>query len=64
MWATVTLEVSGLKSYHELLRFKDLLSAEVKGVKQVFQRSYRDGEAELILRSKVIRRVSLMISLP
>jgi hypothetical protein len=45
--ATVTLEVSGLKSYHELSRFKDLLSAEAKGVKQVLERSYRDGEAEL-----------------
>ncbi|NTW15948.1 MAG: hypothetical protein HGA41_00595 [Syntrophaceae bacterium] len=50
--ATVTLEVSGLKSYHELSRFKDLLSAEVKGVKQVFQRSYRDGEAELDIEIK------------
>jgi hypothetical protein len=45
--ATVTLEISGLKSYHDLSRFKELLSAEAKGVKQVLQRSYRDGEAEL-----------------
>jgi hypothetical protein len=45
--ATVKLEISGLKSYHDLSRFKELLSAEAKGVKQVLQRSYRDGEAEL-----------------
>lgn len=45
--ATVTLEVSGLKSYHDLTRFKELLSAEAKGVKQVLQRSYRNGEVEL-----------------
>lgn len=50
--ATVTLEVSGLKSYHELSRFKDLLSAEAKGVKQVLQRSYRDGQAELDIEIK------------
>lgn len=45
--ATVTLEVSGLKSYRELSRFKELLSTEAKGVKQVHQRSYRNGEVEL-----------------
>jgi hypothetical protein len=45
--ATVTLEVSGLKSYRELSRFKELLSAEAKGVKHVLQRSYRGGEVEL-----------------
>jgi hypothetical protein len=45
--ATVTVEVSGLKSYHELSRFKEHLSTEAKGVKQIHQRSYRNGEAEL-----------------
>ena len=45
--ATVTLLVSGLDSYEDLLRFKEILSAEVKGFKDVFQRSYTQGRAEL-----------------
>jgi len=45
--ATVALEVSGLKSYRDLTRFKELLSAEAKGVKHVLQRSYSNGEVEL-----------------
>jgi hypothetical protein len=44
---TVKLIVSGLDSYEALLQFKDLLSTEVKGFKEVQQRSYQRGEAEL-----------------
>ena len=44
---TVKLVVSGLDSYEALQQFKDLLSTEVKGFKEVQQRAYRLGEAEL-----------------
>jgi hypothetical protein len=44
---TVKLFVSGLDSYEDLQQFKDLLSMEVKGFKEVQQRAYRRGEAEL-----------------
>lgn len=44
---TVKLVVSGLDSYEALQQFKDLLSTEVKGFKEVQQRAYRRGEAEL-----------------
>jgi len=44
---TVKLVVSGLDSYETLQQFKDLLSTDVKGFKEVQQRAYRRGEAEL-----------------
>jgi hypothetical protein len=44
---TVKLVVTGLDSYETLQQFKDLLSTEVKGFKEVHQRAYRRGEAEL-----------------
>jgi hypothetical protein len=44
---TVKLVVSGLDSYETLQQFKDLLTTEVKGFKEVQQRGYRQGEAEL-----------------
>jgi hypothetical protein len=44
---TVKLFVSGLDSYEDLQQFKDLLSVEVKGFKEVQQRTYRRGAAEL-----------------
>lgn len=44
---TVNVVISGLGSYHDLLKLKDLLSMEVKGFKELYQRTYRDGEAEL-----------------
>jgi hypothetical protein len=44
---TVKLVVSGLDSYEALQQFKDLLSTEVKGFKEVQQRAYNRGEAEL-----------------
>ncbi|MDA8126853.1 MAG: flagellar assembly protein T N-terminal domain-containing protein [Deltaproteobacteria bacterium] len=46
---TVKLLVSGLDSYEDLLKFKDLLSAEVKGFKELHQRAYQKGHAELDL---------------
>ena len=45
--ATVKLVVSGLDNYETLQQFKDLLATGVKGFKEVQQRSYRRGEAEL-----------------
>lgn len=44
---TVKLVASGLKSRKELEKFKSLLSREVKGVKEVNQRRYQSGRAEL-----------------
>jgi hypothetical protein len=44
---TVKLIVSGLDSYEALQQFKDLLSTDVKGFREVQQRSYSRGEAEL-----------------
>jgi hypothetical protein len=44
---TVKLVASGLKSRRELEKFKSLLSKEVKGVKEVNQRRYHGGRAEL-----------------
>ena len=52
--ATVKLEVSGLNTFKELLRFKELLAAEVKGFRQMHQRSYShtNGEVELDVEIK------------
>jgi hypothetical protein len=50
--ATVKLVVYGLNSYRELSRFKELLAAEVKGFKQMHQRSYANGEVELDVEIK------------
>ncbi|MBN1380317.1 MAG: flagellar assembly protein T N-terminal domain-containing protein [Deltaproteobacteria bacterium] len=44
---TVNLVVSGLESYHDLLKLKELLPLEVKGIKEMFQRNYYDGQVEL-----------------
>ena len=44
---TVKLLASGLSSYQDLTRFKDLLTSEVKGVKELIQRSYTRGRVEL-----------------
>jgi hypothetical protein len=46
---TVKLIVSGLDSYEDLLQFKDLLSTGVKGFKELYQRAYQRGQAELDL---------------
>ena len=45
--ATIKLIVGGLRSYQDLLRFKEIVAAEVKGFKEIYQRSYADGQAEL-----------------
>jgi hypothetical protein len=50
--ATVKLVVSGLKSYQELARFKEMLSVEIKGFKDIYQRSYARGKVELDLDVK------------
>jgi DNA-binding cell septation regulator SpoVG len=50
--ATVKLVVFGLKSYRDLSRFKDLLTAEIKGFKQMHQRSFANGEVELDIEVK------------
>jgi hypothetical protein len=50
--ATVKLIVSGLKSYRDLTKFKELLAAEVKGFKQMHQRSFANGHVELDIEVK------------
>ncbi len=50
--ATVKLVVFGLKSYRDLSKFKELLAAEVKGFKQMHQRSFAKGEVELDIEVK------------
>jgi hypothetical protein len=50
--ATVKLEVSGLKSYRDLSRFKECVASEVKGFRQMHQRSYAHGEVELDVEIK------------
>jgi hypothetical protein len=49
---TVKLIVSGLDSYEELQQFKDLLSTDVKGFREMQQRAYQRGEAELDLEMR------------
>jgi hypothetical protein len=48
---TVTVKVlaTGLRSYKDLAKFKELLANEVKGVKEVNQRRYHGGRVELDL---------------
>jgi len=50
--ATVKLEVSGLNSYRDLSRFKELLAAKLKGFRQLHQRSYANGEVEVDVEIK------------
>jgi Flagellar assembly protein T, N-terminal domain len=50
--ATVKLEVSGLNSYRDLSRFKELLALKVKGYRQHHQRSYANGEVEMDVEIK------------
>ena len=44
---TVKLLASGLKSYEDLTKFKEIVANRVRGVKQLFQRSYAGGRVEL-----------------
>ncbi|HRR40166.1 MAG TPA: flagellar assembly protein T N-terminal domain-containing protein [Syntrophales bacterium] len=46
---TIKLIASGLRSYRDLVKFKELITNEVKGVKEVNQREYRNGHVEIDL---------------
>jgi len=45
----ITLMISGLSSYRDLLIIKRFLEKETQGVKNVYQRSYISGVAELMI---------------
>lgn len=49
---TVKVIVSGLNTYQDLLRFKEILTAEIRGFKEMYQRSYRRGQVELDIEVK------------
>jgi hypothetical protein len=49
---TVKLVVSGLNEYQDLVDFKDHLPLVLKGFKALYQRSYRQGIAELDIEVK------------
>lgn len=46
---TVKLCISGLETYHDLVKFKECLSEAIKGYRELYQRSYSRGAAELEL---------------
>jgi hypothetical protein len=46
---TVKLVVSGFEAYQDLLQFKDQLSNEIKGFKELYQRAFANGQVELDL---------------
>jgi hypothetical protein len=49
---TVKLVVSGLHNYNDLSRFKDILNTQIRGLKELQQRSYARGQVELDLEVK------------
>jgi hypothetical protein len=49
---TVKLVVSGLHNYKDLSYFKETLSKEIRGLKELHQRSYARGQVELDLEVK------------
>jgi DNA-binding cell septation regulator SpoVG len=49
---TVKLIVSGLQNYGDLSRFKEILNTEIRGLKEMNQRSYARGQVELDLEIK------------
>jgi DNA-binding cell septation regulator SpoVG len=49
---TVKLVVSGLQGYRELSRFKEVISTEIRGLKDMQQRSFTRGQVELDLEIK------------
>jgi hypothetical protein len=49
---TVKLIVSGLQHYSDLSRFKGILNTEIRGLKEMHQRSYTRGQVELDLEIK------------
>lgn len=46
-WVEVKLFASGFQSYDELNSFKTLLTSQVRGIKEIRQRSYAQGRVEL-----------------
>jgi len=49
---TVKLVATGLHDYKDLSRFKEVLNTEVRGLKEMQQRSYAGGQVELDLEIK------------
>jgi len=49
---TIQLAVSGFHDYQDLSRFKEILNTAVRGLKEIHQRSYKQGEVELDLEVK------------
>jgi DNA-binding cell septation regulator SpoVG len=49
---TVKLIVSGLQHYNDLSRLKGILNTEIRGLKEMHQRSYARGQVELDLEIK------------
>jgi hypothetical protein len=49
---TVKLVLSGLHDYRDLTRLKDILANEIRGFKEMQQRSYAQGQVELDLEVK------------
>jgi DNA-binding cell septation regulator SpoVG len=49
---TVKLVVSGLHDYKDLSSFKDILNTQIRGLKELHQRSYARGQVELDLEVK------------
>jgi hypothetical protein len=49
---TVKVLVSGIKSYKELTRIKRIIKNEVRGIQQLFQRSYAKDRVELDVEIK------------
>ncbi len=49
---TVKLIVSGLQHYSDLSRFKGIINTEIRGLKEMHQRSYTRGQVELDLEIK------------
>ena len=49
---TIKLVVSGLNNYNDLSRFKEILNTEIRGLKELHQRSYERGQVELDLEVK------------
>lgn len=46
---TVNLVVSGLHDYRDMSSFKEILNKEIRGLKQLYQRSYAQGQVDLDL---------------
>lgn len=49
---TVKLIVTGFDAYQDLLQFKEQIASDVRGFREVYQRAYAHGQAELDLEIK------------